>query len=107
MRDFTTLRIVLLQFHKNSDYAKSVQKICVQHPFDADGLEIMEQIERLAGGSVGDGSLAELRGMYPARATCTEQGGNVYGGGSQQSDSTLFSKIQKKNKVLQQVRQND
>ena len=63
-------------------------------------------LEACVGRFVCDGSLAELRGIYPARITCSEQGGNVYGGRIQQPYLALFSKIQKENKVLQQVRSN-
>ena len=84
-------------------FGQTVPVICVRRPFDADGLEVMGQVKGFVGGNVCDGSLAELREFYPARATCAEQGGNVYSGGIQQSDQTLFGKIQKENKVLQQV----
>jgi len=67
----------------------------------------MGEDQASVGRSVYDGSLAELRRIYSAGAACSEQGRNVYGGGIQQSYSALFSKIQKKNKVLQQVRSND
>jgi len=60
----------------------------------------MGQVKGPVSGSVCDGSLAELRGFYPARATQTNEGGNIYGGGIQQSDPTLSGEIQKENKVL-------
>jgi hypothetical protein len=65
------------------------------------------QIERFVGGRVCDGSLAELRGFYSAGATSTNEGGDIYGRRIQQSYPTLSGKIQKKNKVLQQVQKND
>jgi len=63
----------------------------------------MGHVKGLVGGSVCDGSLEKLRGFYSAGATSANESGDIYGGGIQQSYSALFSKIQKKNKVLQQV----
>ena len=46
---------------------------------------LMGQVKGLVGGSVCDGSLAKLRGFYPTGATSANEGGDVYGGGIQQS----------------------
>ena len=67
----------------------------------------MGHVKGLVGGSVCDGSLAKLRGFYPAGATSANESGDIYGEGIQQSDQTLSGEIQKKNNVLQQVRRND
>ena len=74
-------------------FGQTVPVICVRRPFDPDGLEVMGQVKGRVGRDVCDGSLAKLRGIYPARATYSEQGGNLYGGRIQLSHSTLFSKI--------------
>jgi len=65
------------------------------------------QVEGLVGGRVCDGSLAKLRGFYSSGAALPVEGGDMYGRRIQQSYQTLSGKIQKKNKVLQQVRKND
>jgi len=67
----------------------------------------MGQVKGLVGRSVCDGSLAELRGFHSAGTASTNEGGDLYGRRIQQSDPTLLGKIQKENKVLQQVGGND
>ena len=59
----------------------------------------MGEDQASVGGSVCDGSLAELRGFYSAGAACSEQGGDIDGGGIQQQNSPLFGKIKKKQSV--------
>jgi glycosyltransferase A (GT-A) superfamily protein (DUF2064 family) len=81
--------------------------LCLRRPFDTDRLAVMGQIEIFVGGFFCDGSLAELRRVYSAGAAYSEQGGNIYGGRIQQSNTPLSRTIQKENKVLQQVRRND
>ena len=67
----------------------------------------MGQVERLVGGNFCDGSLEALWRLHTGGKAHAEQGGDLYGRRIQQSNKTLFGKIQKKNKMLQQIRKND
>jgi len=73
--------------------------VCLWGSCHQDGVEVRGEDQASVGGSVCDGSLAELRGFYSAGAACSEQGGDIDGGGIQQQNSPLFGKIKKKQSV--------
>ena len=107
MHSFVGQKKLPLALDCGKSFGQTVFGFCVWRSFDSNGLAVMGQVKAFVCRFVCNGSLAELRRVHSTGAALADKSGNLHGRRIQQSHSPLSGKIQKENKVLQQVRRND